>query len=658
MQHFGDDETNWPLIERYTTIAFCDEAAALRILKMPFLEQDPVSALSRSGDFAILDGLSRLAQSSLDDLEEVLSHPELRGGITDESTALALLLILDREDAAAARAIRALPWIEDGITYTDYDAQPTANFAEDETFHVRGLVRKARRTNKSFWALLDIPWVRDGYSSAEWPIINDLDNMALADDESTARVLGMKFLETLDHDEKRISSLLWDISNNVGLRRLLSSPKLEGGIRDGQFGTVMFAILELNNPDATAALNDLAWIRDGIGPSEEDGVRYLVDAAVKSDSIFRALLTKRWVQDDLTPVELDVVGMLSYWASAPVDGMTGRTDQVTPLRILDMPFLREVTSLDAAAMSTLVATSLDEDTLQQLLSHPELRGGITDDWTNLVAAGVLAARRTGLLDVILDPEQTSVERRVITLPLRGKVALSVIEPRAQEASPFVQPGDALLDPMEVLENTVRTQEEFMGVAFPESEVALLIADVGPERGGHFGYGLIASHSRNAEIIVHETSHIWRVRPTWLSYGRVWIAEGAAEFLTAISERARVGKPLPEPEDSCSLATNISDLVRLELTWDEIYKSACHYILGNGLFLELYDSLGDPVFRQGFRNLHLMSTEDLEAWYQQYERTGRDAGLGYFKATFLSDLTPPQRAIAEEIIARRYFGTRP
>ena len=42
MQHFGDDETSWPLIEHYASIAFCDEAIALRVLQMPFLDQVPV----------------------------------------------------------------------------------------------------------------------------------------------------------------------------------------------------------------------------------------------------------------------------------------------------------------------------------------------------------------------------------------------------------------------------------------------------------------------------------------------------------------------------------------------------------------------------------------------------------------------------------------
>ena len=189
--------------------------------------------------------------------------------------------------------------------------------------------------------------------------------------------------------------------------------------------------------------------------------------------------------------------------------------------------------------------------------------------------------------------------------------------------------------MDLLEHSVRTYEEFVGVAFPESHVVLFVADFTPEGGGEFGHGVIASDSRSsAYIIAHETAHIWNVLPIWLARPARWIVEGTAEFLTDISERARVGTPLPEPEDSCGLANIIADLVRVEVDSNVIYSSACNYILGRGMFLELYDSLGDSAFRQGFRNLHLMSAGEVPAWFRQDECAGRDAGLCYLKATLI------------------------
>ena len=624
MQRFGDDETHESLIDSFASIAFCDEAVALAILQMPFLDDAGVGPYFEAGDSLILDGLSRLAQSSLDDLNGVLSHPELHGEITDESTALVLLLVFDWEDAASSAAIRALPWIEDSITHVDRDTWP-GGFVEDETEHVIGLIVMARRANGSFWAFLDLPWVRDGYDWIEWPIINDLQGMAQWDDGSTARVLSMPFLATPSYSDGQITSLLGQIADRGGhvgdrgtLQRFLSSPRLGGGIRDGQLGTVALVDLELQKPDAASALNDLAWLRDGIDPSEQDAVLSLANAVVTSDAIFRALLSKSWVQDGLTPEEEEVVGRLSTMASTPVDG-TGRADAATPLQILDMSFLEEIEPLDVAALSALSAIMLSsgKDALQLVLSHPELRGGITDDWTDFVAVTSLAARYPGLLEIVLDPERTWVDKQVVELLLAGKVGLTVVESRVTDEQYFALDVEALLEPMDLLEHALRTYEEFMGVAFPKSDLVLLVADLEGFGGGEYAHGVIGSRWRSsAAVIAHETAHLWNVTPTWLAQPTTWISEGAAEFLTAISERARRGTPLPGPEDWCSLANNIAELVRVEADPDVIFSSACNHTLGRGMFLELYDGLGDAAFRQGLRNLYLMSTEDVAAWYGQ------------------------------------------
>ena len=657
MRRFGDDQTHEWLIDSFASLAFCDASAALAVLQMPFLDDAGVGDYLEAGDRLILGGLSRLARSSLNGLNRVLSHPDLQGGITDRSTALVLLLLL--EDSSAAEAIRALPWMEDGITDVGGDEWP-GGFVEDETAHVMGLIDMARRANLSFWVFVDIPWVRDGYDRFEWPIIADLQEMARLDDGATARVLGMPFLAIPGYGDEPITSLLLEVARRRSLQRLLSSPKLGGGIRDDQLTTVALVDLELQNADAAAALNDLTWFQDGISPAEQDAVLSLVNAAVKSDSVFRALLSKSWVQDGLTPEEEEVVGRLSTMASTPVDG-TGRTDEATPLRILDMPFLQEITSLDAAAVSALttVMFSSEKDALQRVLSHPELRGGITDEWTNLVAVTSLASRYPGLLEVLLDPERTSVDQEVIELPLAGRVGLSVIESRVSDEQYFALSVEALLEPMDLLEHAVRTYEEFMGVAFPKSDVVLLVADLEGFGGGEYGHGAIASRWRSsADTIAHETAHLWNVTPTWLARPTTWIFEGAAEFLAAISERARRGMPLPNPKDSCSLANNIAELIRAEADPDVVFSSGCNHILGRGMFLALYDSMEDSAFRQGLRNLHLMSAEDVAAWYLPGVCAGIDAGFCHLTAAFSTGVPPEQRAIAGEVIARRYFGTSP
>ena len=73
----------------------------------------------------------------------------------------------------------------------------------------------------------------------------------------------MPFLETLEGDELPLVYFLLEVAYRRGLPQLLSSPKLEGGIRDGQLAIVALADIELQNPDAAAALNRLPWLQDG-----------------------------------------------------------------------------------------------------------------------------------------------------------------------------------------------------------------------------------------------------------------------------------------------------------------------------------------------------------------------------------------------------------
>ena len=657
MRRFGGDPTHEWLIDSFASLAFCDESAALAVLRMPFLDDAGVGDYFEAGDRLILGGLSRLARSSLDGLNRVLSHPDLRGGITDESTAVVLLLLL--EDAAAAEAIRALPWVEDGVTEIDGNERPGGP-VEDETAHVMGLIDMARRANKSFWAFVNIPWVRDGYDRSEWPIIVDLQEMAPLSDGATAQVLGMPFLATPSYGDEPITSLLLEVARYRSLQRLLSSHWLAGGIREGQHATVALANLEVRDPDAADALSRLDWIRDGIDPSEQDVILSLVDAAIDSAALFPDLVARPWVRDGLTPDEKEVVDLLSTMASSPAAG-TGRADAATSLRILDMSFLEEIRALDVAALGALstIMFSSGEDVLQRVLSHPELRGGITDEWTALVAVTSLAARHPGLLEIVLDTERTWVDREVIELPLAGEVGLTVVESRVSDEQYFALDIEALLEPMDLLEHSLRTYEEFIGEAFPKSHLVLIVADVEGFRGGDYGHGVIASRWRSSGyIIAHETAHIWNVEPSWLTQPTMWIAEGAAEFLTAISERARRGTPLPEPTDSCSLATSIAELVRLDLTPDLIFESACNHILGRGMLLELYGRMEESAFRHGLRNLYLVSAGDVAAWYGQGTCGGIDAGFCHLTAAFSIGIAPGQRAIAGEVIRRRYFGAPP
>ena len=82
-------------------------------------------------------------------------------------------------------------------------------------------------------------------------------------------------------------------------------------------------------------------------------------------------------------------------------------------------------------------------------------------------------------------------------------------------------------------------------------------------------------------------------------------------------------------------------------------SNCHYVLGRGLFLDLYEVLGDEVFWRGFGRLYVAMRDE-----ESYDEcTGIERGLCYVKTAFKAQSTPDSAALAESVISRWYYGPR-
>ena len=332
-----------------------------------------------------------------------------------------------------------------------------------------------------------------------------------------------------------------------------------------------------------------------------------------------------WVRDGVSANEIDILHDLFSFASQI------RYQE----RKLSMPFLSHIDPLDIITLHTL--RGLSRDHAERVASHPSLRDGITDAMRPVIAAlRTVTENRPELIEALIDREQTEPEERVITLPLAGKVVLSVIRPGV------VTPDDDQ-QAMEFLEHAMRTQEEFMGIAFPHNHAIALIADVDEYGGGGGPHALITADYEHFGVIAHETAH------TYWAFPSRWITEGAASFLDVLSERAYNGAPLPDTESPCELAENLAEFERLED--DRIRGSGCEYSLGRGIFRELYIRLGDAAFRRGFGNLYLsLRDETYESICQGEHHFGC-----YLREAFAGGATPEQRAVIDDVVARRYYG---
>ena len=70
-------------------------------------------------------------------------------------------------------------------------------------------------------------------------------------------------------------------------------------------------------------------------------------------------------------------------------------------------------------------------------------------------------------------------------------------------------------------------------------------------------------------------------------------------------------------------------------------------MGERFFIDLYRGLGDIAFRQGLRNLYLLT-----------QREGVSVGMDEVKAAFKADGAGIAAPIVDEVVARWYEGTEP
>ena len=399
--------------------------------------------------------------------------------------------------------------------------------------------------------------------------------------------------------------------------------------------------LEQNRPALATAIKSLPWVVDGIAEPEREAVQELVQLATFYEPVFSGLIAKPWAKDGLGDSETTVVQNLRWIAGQ---------DEAAALRISEMHFLNKIKPADGAAMRSLwLLAHLNRQNFQRVMSHPTLRGGISDDWAKVVAL-LSGVSRTNpqLIDVLLDPNRVTLEERSITLPQAGSVDLAIIRtgPRSTRS-------------MDLLEHAVRHAEAFMAEPFPTGYVALLFenAVVGSSVGTNFGTHIavrpqydVDDGSFAAESVPHTIAH--EVAHYYWSGNRDWVDEGAADFMASSAESARTGQPAETNNPPCGYASTISDLEGLDTsrgsdTFD------CNYALGERLFADLYRNLGDTRFRRGFRNLYLLSqVEDDDA-----TQAGTVVGIDHLTRGFRTsaDAAAP---VVDVMVGRWYNGTEP
>ena len=608
-------------------------------------------------------------QATTNPLDETTTDPQ------DEAVAEPTPTVTPEE------AIEALPWVRDGVT------QYEISVVQD----LERMTRPDGLGEETFWEVIRHPDMnRIDPDTGQLPgAVRHVARLVaeihyFADWGALPRLMDMPFLESLDRLDTIPLSLLDQLLTAADTNReeaceVLSHPSWQDGLTDEERLLPLLLYLEGRDPELAAQVAALPWIEDGIDDSEYSAAYRLQDVALGSVPLLRALLAKPWVADGLDASEKEVfhefegLARHQWWVGDP-RAPTNLEDLA--LQIVQMPFLETVEPGDALFLSLLTRDDIDID---WFLTNKELIGEITDERRSRIAAVFIlprdesndvASKAKHLVNILLDPNQTVVQERMITLPLAGDVHLIAVR------------TDSYPHYLRSLERSIRHHEQFMEVPFPYEQSLVVVADIGG--GGRYvrhGAMIIDVEYRQVsqEAVQWPLDYVaaqtyWSYHyPRWVNVGAPVFLQGNSPFMYRNERNFRIG------EESCLGAYNLIDLVKGEFP----PGTPCFYSMSSGIFYDLYQGMGRQAFKQGFRALYLhrvdgeygpvrLSTDTLsktigriieeEAWYDgvKYEYCGLLTSHAWMvcqmKAAFVAGFEP-QIADKADAILKLWFTAK-
>lgn len=382
-------------------------------------------------------------------------------------------------------------------------------------------------------------------------------------------------------------------------------------------------------------------------------------------------LDKDWLDDGVARTEYAVIeslGLLSPHSLA---------------RIVAMPFLERVDPADANAAAALQQLENDSrNDFQRIMAHPTIADGIDDEESKIVTLLYGTNKyRPELVEPLLSGTDVYLEERTIQLPLAGETLLAII--RVQD-----QPNRL----MDYLEIGTRNMEMFVGAPLPTNYMAVFLPRFRPDEepegvwgGTHqtlsFQYDdPYWQNPENGEVwagqFAHEIAHCYF--GSWFGVGgrtahmRTWMAEGAAQFLgNSLSEKVRVGRSVAPTFAPCHSATTIAELDAQEIIQPGATEERradiagaegdgpqnvdvlwlCNYTLGEGLFIDLYQEMGEETFLRGMGNLYRKTLRD----DQSDDCEGTYAEICHLRHAFHTAVPTDDAARVKAIIDKWYYG---
>ena len=546
----------------------------------------------------------------------------------DERETLDRIQYFLQENETAATSLMGMGWFADGVSDAERDA-------------VNSLANLGRGGAEAAMKALAFAWVADGISAGDKEALGRFGYLSQEHAAAAETLLGMSWVaDGVSETERNALTSLANLGRGgaEAAAKALSFAWVADGVSDGERDALSrLGYLFQEHAAAAETLLGMAWLADGVSDAEREALNSLANLGTGGADAAAKALSFAWVADGVSGEEIEAVRNLSLIA---------QTDGGAAARIADMPFLQTLEAADIAALDSLSDIAyFATDRFADVMSRPTLRDGVTDTEAPIVAMlfGTLQYGEPHMVDALLDPDMTAIERRTAVLPLAGAVDLAIVRSR---------PGAAR--GMDLLENAVREAESLMGAPFPARYVGLLYEDAVPDFAGgvNFGTHMAIRPRYDADdgghyaafapsVIAHEAAHYY-----W-SASADWIDEGMAEMTAAAIENRRVGTPMNAANAPCAFAKGVMALENLAPERGEPAFD-CNYSLGERLFVDLLRTMGEDAFWDGARDLYAASRA-LSAASPNDESAG--AGIVEVRQAFGAD-----SGGAAETLARWYEGT--
>ena len=325
-----------------------------------------------------------------------------------------------------------------------------------------------------------------------------------------------------------------------------------------------------------------------------------------------------------------------------VNGLISLADAGHLAKLVDEPWVVEGRNYPALVNLWTKNLSFDPpEKLAWVIDHPALNDGITYQESKIVAS-------VGSPDDAsrLDPESPhTMEERTITLPLAGKVELTIIR---------TDPERGYAGMMDDLEHAVRSHEEFMGLPFPQRQVIYVTR---PGSGGNWSNVFVEiGEEATRKMVAHEAAHYywdWPVAGWSPSFNLAWVHEGAAELLAHGPLAARDEWAENEWYAPC-VGLTIRELQASPLVLPGGGAPLCWYPVGEAFYRDVYRAMDPTNFRLGFRRWLLHGMFDL-ADVCSVDEWGYSTTYCHVMEAFTTYASDDSRSVVEEVIYRWYGG---